>query len=199
MRRFISAAALFLALFFSATTFSFAQTYGECTYSEYNYGDGCTPSSGGNNTVKRTTPVAVTDPTPVAATASASAAGGLTSAQKQSIFDLIASFGADATVLTNVSAALNSRTSTGTGSGSPSAFVRDLELGVEGEDVKALQQYLNTHGYTVAVSGAGSAGHETDYFGPATKAAIITLQKENGISPAIGYFGPLTRAHVASH
>ncbi|MFA6467163.1 MAG: peptidoglycan DD-metalloendopeptidase family protein [Patescibacteria group bacterium] len=72
-------------------------------------------------------------------------------------------------------------------------FTRDLELESEGEDVRQLQKYLNQHGFIISASGAGSPGSETDYFGPATQAALIKFQKAKSISPAAGYFGPLTR------
>jgi len=65
-----------------------------------------------------------------------------------------------------------------------------------GADVKALQQWLNANGYRVAESGYGSPGNETTKFGGATKAALIKFQKANGITPAVGYFGPKTRAAV---
>ncbi|MBP7741678.1 MAG: peptidoglycan-binding protein, partial [Candidatus Pacebacteria bacterium] len=35
------------------------------------------------------------------------------------------------------------------------------------------------------------------YFGAVTKAALSEYQAKNGISPATGYFGPLTRAEVS--
>lgn len=79
------------------------------------------------------------------------------------------------------------------------AFIRDLSLNMKGEDVRALQAFLNAKGFKVAASGAGSVGNETTLFGPATKAALIRYQKANGIKPAIGYFGPVTRAYVSSH
>lgn len=75
-------------------------------------------------------------------------------------------------------------------------FTRDLELGDEGADVKELQKYLNQAGFVVASSGAGSAGHETTYFGPATQSALIKFQKAKNISPSAGYFGPKTRAYI---
>jgi peptidoglycan hydrolase-like protein with peptidoglycan-binding domain len=62
--------------------------------------------------------------------------------------------------------------------------------------VKALQEFLNAHGYPVASVGAGSPGNETTRFGAATKAALIKYQKEKGITPASGYFGAKTRAAV---
>lgn len=75
-------------------------------------------------------------------------------------------------------------------------FTRDLKLGMTGTDVRSLQVFLNTHGYTVAAADAGSIGQETTYFGPATQAALIRYQRVNNITPAIGYFGPVSRAAV---
>ncbi len=75
-------------------------------------------------------------------------------------------------------------------------FSKDLTLGSKGADVKALQQFLNANGYTVAATGAGSKGMETEYFGPATKAALAKYQAAKGITPSVGYFGPKTRAVV---
>ena len=72
------------------------------------------------------------------------------------------------------------------------SFTRDLTLGSQGNDVKALQVFLNTHAFTITSTGAGSPGNETIYFGPATQTALIKFQKANGINPATGYFGPVT-------
>lgn len=85
---------------------------------------------------------------------------------------------------------------TGAASGS---FERDLKLGMTGDDVKALQVYLNAKGFTVAENGPGSMGNETMKFGNATRAALIKFQMEVGISPASGYFGPKTREYVNTH
>ena len=74
---------------------------------------------------------------------------------------------------------------------------RDLTLGSTGEDVRALQKFLNDHGTPVATTGAGSAGNETTYFGPATKKALASYQSKKGINPTSGYFGPLTRSVVS--
>src|SRR3989344_9172066 len=47
--------------------------------------------------------------------------------------------------------------------GSPSySFTMNLTLGSRGSEVKALQQFLNSHGAQVAASGAGSPGNETE-------------------------------------
>ena len=78
-------------------------------------------------------------------------------------------------------------------------FSRNLTIGSTSADVKALQVYLNTHGYVIASSGAGSRGNETTRFGGLTRAALIKLQKAAGIKPAVGFFGALTRAYVNSH
>lgn len=73
-------------------------------------------------------------------------------------------------------------------------FDRDLDMGIDGEDVRCLQKYLNGAGVTIAESGVGSPGNETSLFRTLTKEAVIRWQKAHGISPASGYFGPLSRA-----
>jgi len=75
-------------------------------------------------------------------------------------------------------------------------FERDLMYGMKHDDVKELQKYLNKNGYKVANSGAGSPGNETNYFGVLTKNALVRFQKANRISPAVGYFGPITRGFI---
>lgn len=79
----------------------------------------------------------------------------------------------------------------------PVVFLRDLELGMQDEDVRELQKFLNTRGFLVAESGDGSSGNETDYFGTFTRAALARFQAAQGIAPAAGYFGPITRGHIA--
>jgi spore germination protein YaaH len=58
-------------------------------------------------------------------------------------------------------------------------FTRNLYLGVNGSDVLCLQKYLNVKG--------------TSYYGDLTKKAVIKWQTANGISPASGYFGVISR------
>lgn len=77
-------------------------------------------------------------------------------------------------------------------------FTKTLQSGMTNPEVKTLQQYLNTKGFTVAKTGAGSVGKETNFFGAATKAALIKFQKANKISPAVGFFGPVTRVFILS-
>lgn len=92
-------------------------------------------------------------------------------------------------------------TSVATAATAPSSATRkfavNLSLGAVSEDIRMLQQYLNAHGFTVASSGPGSAGNETNRFGPATKEALIKFQIANNILPATGAFGPKTRAFIS--
>ena len=85
-----------------------------------------------------------------------------------------------------------------TGSGGTTFnFTRNLTLGSTGEDVRQLQQFLNNNGFSVAASGPGSPGLESTYFGNLTKSALAAFQVANGISPAVGYFGPITRSAIS--
>jgi hypothetical protein len=78
-----------------------------------------------------------------------------------------------------------------------SIFSRSLRLGSHGNDVKKLQEFLNTHGFFVATSGKGSVGNETDIFGPKTQQALIKFQLNHNINPARGFFGPITQGIMA--
>lgn len=78
------------------------------------------------------------------------------------------------------------------------SFTRNLTVGSSGADVKTLQQFLNAAGFKIAGSGPGSPGDETNLFGSLTKTALAKWQASVGISPASGYFGPLTRAKITS-
>jgi peptidoglycan hydrolase-like protein with peptidoglycan-binding domain len=80
-----------------------------------------------------------------------------------------------------------------------SGFNRNLIVGMTGSDVGALQVWLNTHGYVLALSGPGSSGNETTTFGGLTRTALAKFQADVGISPAVGYFGPITRSYLSTH
>lgn len=84
----------------------------------------------------------------------------------------------------------------------PYTWTRDLNVGASGADVMKLQQFLNANADTrVAASGAGSVGAETEFYGPATAAAVSKFQvmyRAEILTPAglvnpTGYFGPSTR------
>lgn len=57
-------------------------------------------------------------------------------------------------------------------------FRSELRYGDRGEDVRALQAFLNTNGYEVSRVGPGSPGNETRYFGPKTFAAVVSYQQD---------------------
>jgi peptidoglycan hydrolase-like protein with peptidoglycan-binding domain len=73
------------------------------------------------------------------------------------------------------------------------SFTRDLELNVDGEDVRCLQKYLNGNGFVIASTGVGSPGKETSLYRQLTKEAVMKWQAKNGLS-ATGMFGPQSRA-----
>jgi peptidoglycan hydrolase-like protein with peptidoglycan-binding domain len=77
----------------------------------------------------------------------------------------------------------------GTSSSAAVMFNADLTIGSTGSDVTALQNWLIAKGYSIP---AGATG----YFGAQTQAAVAAYQAANGITPAAGYFGPITRAKV---
>jgi len=77
-------------------------------------------------------------------------------------------------------------------------FTKDLEFGMQDPEVKLLQQFLNNSGYIVSEIGFGSIGNETEMFGFATRAALAKFQRDNNISPALGFFGSVTRSLVNS-
>jgi len=79
------------------------------------------------------------------------------------------------------------------------SFIRDLQNGSVGEDVRCLQQYLNGAGFTITSSGGGSTGNETTEFKSLTETALIKWQQSKNIAPATGAFGPKSRAAYTAH
>lgn len=63
----------------------------------------------------------------------------------------------------------------------------DLSVGSEGPAVRSLQTLLNSRGESLPVSG---------YFGPLTRAAVMSFQRAQGMAYVTGYVGPLTRAKL---
>ncbi len=74
-------------------------------------------------------------------------------------------------------------------------FNRNLKFGSFSEDVKRLQQYLNSSQFLVSKIGPGSIENETMFFGRLTKNAVIKFQKSNNLVPD-GIVGPKTRSVI---
>jgi uncharacterized delta-60 repeat protein len=75
---------------------------------------------------------------------------------------------------------------------------RSISVGAVGVDVLELQRFLNNNNFLVSNTGVGSKGKETRYFGTATRNALVRFQKAVGITPAVGYFGPVTKKYILS-
>ncbi len=66
-----------------------------------------------------------------------------------------------------------------------------IRLGSTGESVRYLQMLLNSgEDNPVALTGAGSRGLETTYFGQRTRAALIVFQRNHGLQPTGIVDGP---------
>ncbi len=86
-------------------------------------------------------------------------------------------------------------------------FTKPLRPGMRDAEVQELQRYLNTHGFPIAASGPGSAGFETPFYGPATRAAVLDFQEAHkpeilaplGLSVGTGIFGQATLVYVNAH
>ncbi len=73
-------------------------------------------------------------------------------------------------------------------------FTRDLTLGSTGNDVVQLKNFLAKKGYLVQMSETSTS--TLFYYGMDLKIALAKFQNANGISPANGDFGVVTRAYI---
>ena len=74
----------------------------------------------------------------------------------------------------------------------------DLKLGARGTAVKELQKFLIEQNIGANAAKLAKAG-TTGYFGEVTKQALADYQASVGIKPASGYYGQITRAHIATN
>lgn len=73
------------------------------------------------------------------------------------------------------------------------SFTGALTIGSQGAQVTCLQQYLVANNYLVMPTGVSYG-----YFGQLTASAVAKWQAANGVSPAVGYFGPVSQAKFAA-
>lgn len=71
------------------------------------------------------------------------------------------------------------------------AIAAPLTIGAQNANVTALQNYLISAGHVIP---AGATG----YFGTQTQSALAAWQAANGVTPAVGYYGPVTAAAMAA-
>jgi hypothetical protein len=88
-------------------------------------------------------------------------------------------------------AALQAQLASLTGGSSSMTFTVNLTVGSKGADVSALQSWLVSKGFLTMPAGVAMG-----YFGNLTKSAVAAWQASAGISPAVGFFGPISRAKV---
>lgn len=78
------------------------------------------------------------------------------------------------------------------------AIATNIGFGSINSDVRVLQQFLISENKGPAAATLSSHG-TTTYFGTLTRAALSEFQSRVGISPALGNFGPITRAYISTH
>ncbi|MDP3989510.1 MAG: peptidoglycan-binding domain-containing protein [bacterium] len=131
--------------------------------------------------------------------------GAALPAQAQSSTDLQAQITQLLAQIAALQAQLNSQSGGSSSAGISYTFTKNLRLGDSNADVKALQQVLNSNASTqVAVSGGGSPGQETNFFGSLTHSAVVKFQEVYapevlalvGLTKGTGFVGPTTRAKL---
>ena len=75
----------------------------------------------------------------------------------------------------------------------PYIFKQNLTVGSTGPEVSSLQQMLVAQGHLIMPAGVAFG-----YFGFLTKTAVAKWQSANGVSPSVGYWGPISRTKQAT-
>lgn len=70
-----------------------------------------------------------------------------------------------------------------------------IAFGQTSAGVRFLQRFLIQRGMGIDAKRLASAG-ATGYFGSLTRQALAEYQQSAGISPAVGYFGPITKSNI---
>jgi peptidoglycan hydrolase-like protein with peptidoglycan-binding domain len=109
------------------------------------------------------------------------------------IVSLLSSLGVSADVIAAITAAEGATPITGSSSAACGPFTADQTIGSQGAEVVTLQTFLEGQGNLVIPAGVSKG-----YFGTLTQNALVSFQAANGVSPAAGYFGPATKAKVAT-
>ncbi len=118
-------------------------------------------------------------------------AAALSTTQIQAVISLLQAFGADATSISNVEAALGGVETSGTTSNTAlsASILGLLKLGDEGDSVKLLQVLL------AADPSVYPEGTVSGFFGPLTLKALRMYQKKHGLEQT-GAVGPRTLRHL---
>lgn len=114
----------------------------------------------------------------------ASTAQALTSVEAEAIISALGLTGSQASAIRGLVS--------GSVSVAPTSFTRNLTIGSSGNDVSALQSYLEARGFLTMPAGVAKG-----YFGTLTKSALAAYQASVGL-PSTGYFGPMTIAHIGA-
>ena len=121
---------------------------------------------------------------------------GLMQSQIDAIISMLQAFDIDSAIINNVRSILTAAPTlpTPTSIGVSPVFTYGLDIGMQNDDVKRLQQLLATD------SEIYPEGLTTGYFGPLTQSAVQKFQTKYGLAqegdPGYGYVGPKTRVKL---
>ena len=100
--------------------------------------------------------------------------------------------------LTALQAQLNTLKASQGGATSAKTITSNLTVGSKSSDVNTLQSFLISLNEGPAANALANVG-ATSYFGDLTRSALAEFQVKMGITPSLGYFGPVTRAYINSN